>query len=331
MDNVSSVSYAFHLPTKFILAALVLDIVWADPQWLPHPISLIGCAIAYGERRLRTGNPGRDLMSGALLVIGVVTLTMAMSWVLIAALQAINWRLGALAATFIAWTTLAARGLNDAALAVERCLRSNDEGSARREIRALVGRDPDTLDHPGLVRAAIESVAENSSDGVIAPLLFLFLGGPVGALAYKAINTFDSMVGYKDPRYFYFGKFAARLDDIANLLPARLTAVSIALAAALLTGRARESLRACVVDAHKHESPNAGYPEAAMAGALGVELGGDASYGGELEHRARLGRAEVPLSIAALRTSRILMWLATALVLALGIVLRLMGAWVWER
>jgi adenosylcobinamide-phosphate synthase len=325
------VGYAFHLPAKFILAAVVLDIVCGDLPWLPHPVSLIGRAITFGERRLYTGSPSRDLVGGTFLVIAVVMLAVGASWALIAALQAINWLLGALAATLIAWTTLAARGLNDAALAVERCLRCNDVGSARREIRALVGRDPDTLDQSGLVRAAIESVAENSSDGVIAPLLFLFIGGPVSALAYKAINTLDSMVGYRDARYLYFGRFAARLDDIANLVPARVTAVSIALATALLTGRARESLRACIADARKHESPNAGYPEAAMAGALGVELGGDAYYGGKLEHRPRFGRAEAPLNLAALRTSRVLMWLAAALVLAVCIVLRLMGAWVRER
>lgn len=267
-------------------------------------------------------------MNGAWLVISVMIVTVTASWGLIAGLQAIIWPLGALAATLIAWTTLAARGLNDAALAVERRLRSNDVASARREIRALVGRDPDILDHTALVRAAIESVAENLSDGVVAPLLFLFIGGPVSALAYKAINTLDSTIGYRDTRYFYFGRFAARLDDIANLLPARLTAVSIAIAAALVTGRGLESLRVCIADAHKHESPNAGYPEAAMAGALGVELGGDAYYGGELEHRPRLGRGEASPDIAALRTSRTLMWIATALVLTAGIVLRSIVAWV---
>lgn len=313
------------------MVAVILDVVCGDPDWLPHPVGFIGRFITFGDRRLHTGSPTRDLVSGGLLAITVVILTVTASWALIAALQAINWLLGALAATLIAWTTLAARSLNNAALAVERCLRSNDEDSARREIRSLVGRDPDTLDHEGLVRAAVESVAENSSDGVIAPLLFLLVAGPAGALAYKAINTLDSMVGYKDARYLYFGRFAARLDDIANLLPARLTAVSIAVAAAMVTDRARQSFRVCIEDARKHESPNAGYPEAAMAGALGVELGGDTSYGGEMEHRPRLGRAEAPLDAATIRTSRILMWIAAALVLTVGIALRSMGAWALEN
>jgi adenosylcobinamide-phosphate synthase len=153
-------------------------------------------------------------------------------------------------------------------------------------------------------------------------MLFLFLAGPVGAVSYKAINTLDSMVGYKDAHYLYFGRCAARLDDIANLVPARLTALCIAAAAGLLTGKGLESLRTCFADARKHESPNAGYPEAAMAGALGVELGGDAYYGGELEHRPRLGNGKAALDVPALHTSRILMWIATAMALAVVTALR---------
>ena len=315
-------NYAFYLPTKFIFTAVIMDVVLGDPVWLPHPVRLIGRVITSGERRLHTGVPRQDVIGGALLVVGVLILSIAATWLLIVGLETISWLLGALAAVLIAWTTLAAHALNDAALGVERHLESNDEDSARRQIRALVGRDTAVLDRAGLVRAAVESVAENSSDGVIAPMLFLFLAGPVGAVAYKAINTLDSMVGYKDAHYLYFGKCAARLDDIANLVPARLTALCIAAAAGLLTGSGLESLRTCFADGHKHESPNAGYPEAAMAGALGVELGGDAYYGGELEHRPRLGNGKAALDIAALHTSRSLMWIATAMALAVLTALR---------
>ncbi len=314
-------NYALYLPTKFILAAILVDIVLGDPEWLPHPVILIGRVVAWGDSRLHSGASTRDFAAGALLAVVVVTLTATASWIVITTSQALDWWLGALAATLIAWTTLAARGLNDAAAAVELALRSNNEDLARREIRSLVGRDVETLDREGLISATIESVAENSSDGVIAPLFFLFAGGPVAALAYKAINTLDSMIGYKDERYLYFGKCAARLDDIANFVPARLAALSIAIAA-IMTGRAFESLRTCFADASEHESPNAGYPEAAMAGALGVKLGGDAYYGGELERRPIFGRAETPLDLAALHTSRTLMWVATALALTFGVVLR---------
>jgi adenosylcobinamide-phosphate synthase len=316
------VSYEFYLPTKFIFIAVIVDVVLGDPVWFPHPVRLIGRIITYGERRLHTGVPWQDVIGGALLVVGVLILSAAATSLLIVGLETISWLLGALAAVLVAWTTLAARALNDAALGVERHLESNDEDSARRQIRALVGRDTAVLDRAGLVRAAVESVAENSSDGMIAPMLFLFLAGPVGAVAYKAINTLDSMVGYKDAHYLYFGRCAARLDDIANLVPARLTALCIAAAAGLLTGKGLESLRTCFADARKHESPNAGYPEAAMAGALGVELGGDAYYGGELEHRPRLGNGKAALDISALHTSRILMWIAIAMALAVVTALR---------
>jgi adenosylcobinamide-phosphate synthase len=324
-------NYAFYLPGRLIVAAVILDFMCGDPHWLPHPVRLIGRAVTLGERFLRFGDPMRDLVGGTSLAISVVALSSAAVWVIVGAFQTISLPLGAILATLIAWTTLAARSLNEAALAVEQQLRLDDEGRARREIRALVGRDPESLNRDGLIRAAIESVAENASDGVIAPLLFLSLGGPVGALAYKAINTLDSMIGYKDSAYLFFGRFAARLDDLANLIPARLTAVSIAAAAGLLTGRGIESFRTLFADAHKHQSPNAGYPEAAMAGALGVELGGDAYYGGELERRPWMGHPHVLLDVAALRTSRILIWMATALSLTAILALRSIVISVWNR
>lgn len=179
-------------------------------------------------------------------------------------------------------------------------------------IGSLVGRDPERLDKPGIIRAAIESVAENASDGFVAPLLFLVIAGPAGAMAYKAINTLDSMIGYRNERYIHFGRVAARLDDCVNWIPSRLTAVAIAMAAMAVTRRGSESLRACFADGGKHESPNAGYPEAAMAGALGIQLGGEAYYGGELEVRPHLGSDETAVSIETLRRAREVMWLASA-------------------
>jgi|SRR5579875_129621 adenosylcobinamide-phosphate synthase len=323
-------SYALHLPTRLIIAAVILDFVCGDPLWLPHPVKLIGYAITIGERFLRRDNPRQDIICGALLAVTVVGLSGATTWVLVAILQAMAPVVGALAATLIAWTTLAARGLNDAARTVERHLAISNEAAARCAIRALVGRDPETLDRDGLVRAAIESVAENANDGIVAPLLFLFLAGPVGAMMYKAINTLDSMIGYKDARYLYFGRCAARLDDLANLIPARLTATLIATGAVLLTGRGLQSLRVLLSDARKHESPNAGYPEAAMAGALGVELGGQAYYGGEIEFRPRMGYPQMPLDLRALRTARSLMWAATGLTLLALILIRALVDWVWD-
>ena len=173
-----------------------------------------------------------------------------------------------------------------------------------------------------MVRATVESVAENCSDGVLAPLCFLFVGGPVLALAYKAVNTLDSMVGYRDALYLYFGRAAARLDDAANFVPARLTALCLAAAAGLTLGRGGAAVSACCADARKHASPNAGFPEATMAGALGIELGGDAIYAGEIEHRARLGGAQRAVKVADIRAARRLMRIATAIGFGLLALLR---------
>jgi adenosylcobinamide-phosphate synthase len=325
------VFYAFYLPGPFVVAAVILDLICGDPEWLPHPVKLIGNGLSFGERFFRTGRSVRDLLGGATLAILVVALSSATTCVVIILSAAISSSLGLLMATLIAWTSLAARSLNDAALAVERDLISGDDDSARREIRSLVGRDPEFLDRDGLIRAAIESVAENTSDGIIAPLLFLCFAGPVGAITYKAINTLDSMIGYRDSRNLYFGKFAARLDDFANLIPARLTAVSISIAASLLNRRGLESLRTFLADAEKHQSPNAGYPEAAMAGALGVELGGDAYYGRELERRPRLGNPDVSADVTTLRTSRMLMYFAAGIALVILLGSRSICTWIWRR
>lgn len=315
-------TFAFHLPASLIIVVVALDASFGDPAWLPHPVRLIGRAIAAGDQYFHAYNQTSDLIRGGLLASAVIAAAGLTTWAIIAAGQMLSPDVGALAAVLIAWTTIAARGLDDAAWEVEHHLRAGDEDSARHSIRALAGRDRETLDRAGLIRATIESVAENSSDGITAPLLFLVVAGPVGAVAYKAINTLDSMIGYKNTRYLYFGRLAARLDDFVNLAPSRLTAISIGIAAAIVTGRMSKSIRTLLADGSKHESPNAGYPEAAMAGALGIELGGDAFYAGELVRHPSLGHSEVPLDLDALRSARIIMWVASAIALVLMLLLR---------
>ncbi len=294
-----------------LAAALALDLVLGDPRWLPHPVRAIGMLIERGEHLLRTGDPRRDLVHGAILTACVVGVSVVAVWAIVALADWIHPLTGALAAIVIAWTTVALRGLDQAAGAVEDALAAGDEAAARRAIPALAGRDPDALDRTGMAQACIESVAENASDGVIAPLLYLFAGGPVAAIAYKAINTLDSMIGYRDERYLYFGRFAARLDDIANWIPARLTAICITIAAQLIAGRAHQAAATVIADARSHASPNAGYPESAMAGALGVKLGGAAIYGGEVEQRAILGKSGREASVADIGTARNVLRIAT--------------------
>jgi adenosylcobinamide-phosphate synthase len=320
--TIRPLGYALHLPASLIIVAVALDVIFGDPAWLPHPVEGIGWLIGVGDRHLNTGSRRTDLINGGVLSIVVIAIAGGVAWITIAVAQMFNFYVGALAATIIAWTTLAIRGLDDSARSVERSLIAGDDGSARFAIRALVGRDPESLDRQGIIRASIESIAENLSDGFVAPLLFLAVAGPVGAIAYKAINTLDSMVGYRDARYLYFGRISARIDDLANLVPSRLTALAISIAAAIVTGRARQSMSVCLSDGGKHPSFNAGYPEAAMAGALAIELGGDAFYAGELERRPVLGHAEVPLDLKALRSARIILWVAGAVTLMLILVSR---------
>lgn len=309
--------YAIHLSAAFIATALAIDLWAGDPAWMPHPVRLMGAAIALGERILRTGEQRRDLRNGAVLAFVTVAMSAACAWMIIAATRRVGEPIGAAAAIFIAWTTLALNGLDGTAREIERALEADDDGLARRALPALVGRDPDTLDPAGIVRATVESVAENTSDGVIAPMFFLFAGGPVAAIAYKAVNTLDSMIGYRDERYLFFGRAAARIDDVANYIPARLTALCMIAAAHFVTGRASRALAICRADAHKHASPNAGLPEAAIAGALGIQLGGDAVYGGEVERRAPMGQAERDPVVADIAAARAMMRIATAVAFCL--------------
>jgi adenosylcobinamide-phosphate synthase len=307
------VSYAFHLPAPLILAALLIDVAAGDPAWIPHPVRLIGAAIDFGERRMRTGDAQRDEVRGAILAVAVIAIASAGAATLIGLANMIGGAAGAIVAVAIAWTTLALRGLDDAAGEVQRALGGNDDARARRAIPALAGRDPDALDRAGMIRAAVESVAENSSDGVIAPLLYLFVGGSAAAIAYKAINTLDSMIGYRDERYLHFGHAAARIDDAANYIPARLTALCIIAATHLTTHRGRAALQVCRTDARRHHSPNAGFPEAAIAGAMDLRLGGDAVYAGVTEARATLGESAREPAIGDIAAARALMWWAAGI------------------
>lgn len=304
---------AFFATVPIILCAAALDAAFGDPPWLPHPVRLIGLLIARGERMLWTGMARRDLRNGAILAAGVVMISALAAWTIIGLAGVFGEWARWLAAAAIAWTTLAARGLDDAAGAVQRALGANNIDGARREVRALVGRDPAALDRVGLIRATIESVSENCSDGVIAPMFFLFVGGPVAAIAYKAINTLDSMVGYLDHRYYYFGCAPARLDDVANILPARLTALCLIGAAAITSRRVEAAYIACRDSARLHHSPNAGFPESAIAGALGIQLGGPAVYAGETEHRPVLGLDERPPAVSDIATARAMARIAAAI------------------
>jgi adenosylcobinamide-phosphate synthase len=302
-----------------VLAALGVDLVLGDPRWLPHPVRLIGCLAAGMESPARQCLPARA--AGIAVALTVIGLTGASTWLLLRGARVVHPIAEDLAAVLLLWTTLAARDLAGHAAAVYWALSSGDLPAARRCVARMVGRDTEDLDETGVVRAAVESVAENTVDGVTAPLFFACLFGPCGAMVYKAINTLDSTFGYKNERYLQFGWASARIDDAANFLPARLTVPLVSVAAALMRLRPLGAIHVLLRDGYKHPSPNSGLIEAAVAGALGVQLGGPISYSGQPSLKATLGDPHSPLVrqhiLQAIRLMLVTSVAATALFLGL--------------
>lgn len=274
-------------------AAYLFDWIVGDPEWLPHPVRLIGKAVEGGERILRRSGqaPAIDLTVGGVLTFSLVAAAYMGTAKAIARMDRRYRFLGFVTETLLAWTCLASRNLYDEASAVVASLEADDLVLSRRRLARIVGRDTQHLDAHEISRAIVETVAESCSDGIIAPLFYMAVGGVPLAMAYKAINTLDSMIGHTDEKYFYFGKVAARLDDVANFLPSRLTALGITAAAAIVGGaNSATALDTWFGDGMKHKSPNAGQPESAMAGALQVRLGGENFYKGELAAVPLIGK-----------------------------------------
>ncbi len=278
-----------------ILGALLLDLLLGDPRWFPHPVKGMGRFITETEGILRqTGMNMR--LAGIILLVATVGTVAGVAWLLLMGASLIHPLVGDGVALVLAYSCLAARSLHGESQMVADALTRGDLPQARRLLSRIVGRDTEQLDEPEIWRALVETVAENSSDGVIAPLLCLMVGGPILGLAYKGVNTLDSMVGYKNDRYLRFGWASARCDDLVNWLPARLTGllmVLVAPLAALSPGRAWRTMRR---DGRNHSSPNSGIPEAAAAGALGVQLGGTSSYFGMPVVKPTMGEPLVPLT-----------------------------------
>jgi adenosylcobinamide-phosphate synthase len=273
-------------------AVYLTDQIAGDPEWFPHPVRLMGFAITRGEAALRRPQQSKmsELIVGAALTATVVSVSYFATALAIRQAYRRSKTIGWLTEIVLGWTCLAARNLRDEASAVLAALNSGNMELARRRLARIVGRDTSGLDVDEICRAVIETVAESASDGIIAPIVYMSLGGVPLAMAYKAINTLDSMIGHTDERYFYFGKAAARLDDAANFLPARLTALAIAVAAwASHEGDPLKAFEIWLRDGSKHKSPNAGQPESAMAGALQVRVGGANVYAGEPIPAALIG------------------------------------------
>jgi adenosylcobinamide-phosphate synthase len=304
-----------------ILIALLLDLAFGDPRWMPHPVRLIGYLITTLEGPARRAIQDVRL-AGSLMALAVILAAALATGVMIAVAEWIHPRLGDAVSILLLYTTFAARDLADHSNGVYRALAGLDLAEARRQVSWLVGRDTERLTEPEVVRAAVESVAENTVDGIIAPLFFAALGGPVAAMAYKAASTLDSMIGYRNERYIDFGRTAAEIDDGANWLPARL-AVPIITAAAALTGQQTSAAwRIARRDGRKHMSPNAGIAEAAFAGALGIRLGGVMQRRGRPVTLPEIGDPVVTLARGQILAANRMMYAATGIAVAVFLAAR---------
>lgn len=300
---------------------MVLDLILGDPRALPHPVVAIGKLISFLEPRLRSAFQSERL-AGVVLLVTTVGTTYGAAALLIALAYLVAPDAGLVVSIYLAWVSLAARSLHVESSKVAHALERDDLPGARLALSYIVGRETEDLAEPDVVRGAVETVAENTGDGVIAPLCYLMLGGPALALAYKAVNTLDSMVGYKNERYLHLGWASARFDDLANYLPARLTGVLIVLAAPLCALDAGNAWRIMRRDSRQHSSPNSGFPEAAAAGALGVQLGGANRYFGKLVEKPTIGDAAQPLSLAAYAGVVRLMYCSELLLVAAWLVVK---------
>ena len=282
------------------IAGFVLDLLIGDPHFIPHPVRLIGSLISFCDKRLNC-DAGYNISEkklnlikykrGMLLVFTVIFATFAMSVIIIVAAYSINLYAGVIAEAVMTWQILATKCLRVESMRVYDALRTDGVDAGRRAVSMIVGRDTSVLDAAGVTRAAVETIAENTSDGVIAPMLYTAIGGPVLGFVYKAVNTMDSMLGYKNDKYMYFGRFAARLDDVVNFIPARISAY-LMIAAAFIGGRqfdGKNAYRIFKRDRFNHASPNSAQTESVCAGALRVQLAGDAVYFGKLVKKKYIG------------------------------------------
>jgi adenosylcobinamide-phosphate synthase len=273
-----------------IFAAFVLDFVLGDPVFLPHPVIYMGNAISFFE------SPFRKLIkdpffSGLVFALFLICSTFLFSTVLISSCFSIHPILGQVISAITLFYCFSSKSLEDAAIAVSNALIENDIHKARQKVAIIVGRQTDHLDETAVTRAGIETVAENFVDGFLSPLFFALIGGVPAALAYKMINTLDSMVGYKNEKYTLFGRASAKIDDAANLIPARISVILISLASfCFSTKRGKAAFKTGVSEGRSHKSPNAGFPEAGFAGALAIKLGGPNYYHGNLVEKPFIGK-----------------------------------------
>ena len=302
------------------LAALVIgfciDLLVGDPHSFPHPVVLIGKCISVLERVLRCvcpKTPAGERAAGAILWGAVVIISTAVPALLLWLCGMVSPWLRLALESVMCWQILAVKSLRDESMKVYQKLKENDLPGARYAVSMIVGRDTENLSETGVTKAAVETIAENTSDGVIAPLLFLAIGGPALGFLYKSINTMDSMVGYKNDKYLYFGRCAAKLDDVVNYIPARISAWLMILASACERMNWKNAEKIYKRDRYCHASPNSAQTEAVMAGALEVQLAGDAVYFGKVVKKPTIGDDIRPVEAEDIKRANHLMYLTSFL------------------
>ena len=273
------------------MLGFALDALLGDPRWFPHPVCAVGKLISCMEKLLRRLFPPRKgamIFAGAVLWIVVCGISFAVPFLVLRFLSGINFWLGFAANSILCWLIFARKSLSEAGQHVYRAVKESVE-EGRKAVAWYVGRDTAALSAEGVIKAAVETIAENLTDGVVSPLIYMLIGGAPLGMLYKAVNTLDSMVGYHNEKYENLGKFSAKMDDIFNFIPARLSALCIIAGAGMLRLDNRSALRIYRRDRNLHKSPNAGQTESACAGALHIQLGGDASYFGKTVRKAAFG------------------------------------------
>ncbi len=306
--------------TLAIIIGFLLDLTIGDPRGWPHLVRLLGALISTLEKALY--NYGRKRQAGTILVTTVLFVSAAVSLAILATAWLLSPWFYLVVTSLLCWQILAARSLAEESKPVYYALRNQDLSASRRKLAMIVGRDTSALEEPDVVRATVETIAENTTDGIVAPLFYFMLGGVPAAIIYKAINTMDSMLGYKNDRYREFGRRAALLDDIANYLPARISALIMLSACAASGFSASGAWKIWRRDRRKHKSPNAGQTEAVMAGALGIALGGASRYGGVLIEKPVLGDPLRTAEIEDIKRAQTIMWWTTVFALVLVLVYR---------
>jgi adenosylcobinamide-phosphate synthase len=305
-----------------LIIGAVLDIIFGDPYSLPHPVRLVGRLISKLESFVRRHMGGHLRAGGVLLALIVLIVSAVVPLGILILCYCVNIWLGAAVEGVMCYYLMAARCLRDESMKVYRTAAKGDTEGARKAVSMIVGRDTAVLDSKGIIKAAVETVAENTSDGVTAPIMYMSLGGAVLGAFYKAANTMDSMIGYKNEKYADIGRFAAKLDDVLNFIPSRLTALAMIVCAPMAGLDGGRAYRIWKRDRRKHASPNSAQTESACAGALGVQLAGDAYYFGELHKKEFIGDPVREIENEDITRANRLMYAASALVFVLAAAVR---------